>query len=711
MTAGHHPPAGRPAENTIAGTAFGASLQAHTVNGNVVFSQPPTLTPAQLRAPSPFFTNRTQELAKLTELLGPAESGPPTLAVISGVGGSGKTALVLHWAHSILHRFTHGQFFVDLRGFSGDRSGPLEPRTVLERFLRALGVHPDYMPSDVEELATLWRTIIAGQRVLIVADNAASAQQVRPLLPGSGPATLVVTTRLRLPDLAMDGARSLDLGPLDDRSSLALLDRLVGSARLRSDPQAASSLVTHSGRLPLTLYALGAHLGTHPDRRIAALAEALQNQRPARTENDMDDTKATLDVLYDALSRDEQVIYRLIGELPGHDFTVETIAELAGIDEDEALRLVCGLAGAKLLERPGERLWIPDPIRPHAQAKAEAAASAEEIRARRLRSAEWYRDTAADAQRAVIAKRWYLGACFHRPIERIFTRLAALDWLEAEAANLIAVQKMAYEATRYEIACDITEALWGLFVYRRTYSMWLQSCEIGYKAAVAWGDLRAQARILEAFGTAYHSKQDWAAAGDYFRRALILEEQADHLQGAAAALEGIGVSLLGVGQHDKAASYFLRSLGYHLALKRPRGARLQQRHISQVHLDAGHYRDAIEAIEEGRRYPFDPGEEYLEGRELLFEGSAYLGMDDLDRAEEILNRGLSLTQQNHSEQEQANISVALADLARARGDHDHELHLLQQAQATYARLDLPQANQIQARIESDRAQEQDSGDE
>lgn len=124
MTTGRHSPAGRPSENTIAGTVYGVSLQAHTINGNVMISPPRTVTPAQLRAASPFFTNRRQELAELTEL-GPVDSGPPRLVVISGVGGCGKTALVLHWAHSVLSRFADGQFFVDLRGFSGDRSGPL----------------------------------------------------------------------------------------------------------------------------------------------------------------------------------------------------------------------------------------------------------------------------------------------------------------------------------------------------------------------------------------------------------------------------------------------------------------------------------------------------------------------------------------------------------------------------------------------------------
>ncbi|MGH3379437.1 MAG: tetratricopeptide repeat protein [Actinoallomurus sp.] len=706
MTTGHDSPASRPAENTIAGTVLGASLQAHTINGDVVFSPPRTLRPAQLRPASPFFTNRSQELAELNELLGPspAESGPPGVVVISGVGGCGKTAFALHWAHSVLDRFGDGQFFVDLRGCSGDRSGPLEPRAVLERFLRALGVvHPDYMPSDVEELAALWRTVIAGQRFLIVADNAASADQVRPLLPGSGPATVVVTTRLRLPDLAIDGARPLHLGPLDDASSLTLLGRLIGRARMHADPEAARSLIAHSGRLPLTLAALGAHLSTHSDRSIATLVGAFADQRPDRTENDMN-PHATLDLLYEALSRDEQATYRLIGQLPGHDFTAETIAELASVSQDEALRRLGGLTNGKLLERsPTERFRIPDPIRPHAQANAHAIASAADVRAFMTWVAEWYRDTAADAQRAVIPNRWYLADCFHRPIKKTFTRLAALDWLEAEMSNLIAVQQMAYDAELYQIACEITETLWGLFVYRRTYSEWLQSCQIGYQAAVAWGDPKYQARALEGLGAAHQSKQDWLTAEEYFRRALVLEEQADHLQGAATALEGIGVSQLGAGQHDRALATFMRSLGYHLALKRPRGARLQQRHICQVHLAAGRYRDAIEALEEGRLDEHGVGEEYLEGRELLFEGRAHLGMGDLARAEEILNRALSLAQQNDAEQEQATVNVALADLARARGDNDGERHLLQQALVTYARLGLPQASQVDERIQTIRA--------
>lgn len=420
----------------------------------------------------------------------------------------------------------------------------------------------------------------------------------------------------------------------------------------------------------------------------------------------MDDrnTGTSLDLVYDALSEDEQSTYRLIGLLPGPSFTAEMIAKIDAITQEEAQRRLTRLASAKLLApTSAKRFTMHDRVRSHAQANARAVYATADLGDIARWIAEGYRDRAADAQRAVIPARWYLGDCFRRRIEKTFTKQDALDWLEAELPTLLAVQQMAYDEQLYPIVCDITESLWGLVVYRRTHSGWLRSCQIGYQAAVAWGDSMTQARMLEGFGAAYHGKQDWLTAETYFRRALVLEEQADHLEGAATALEGIGISQLGQGEHGQALGYFMRALGYHLALKHPRGARLQQRHIGQVHLAAGRHGAAIAAFEECRQYQHGPGEEYLEGRELLFEGQARIGVGDLDNAEQLLDRAFSIAQQNRTEHEEATISVALADLASARRDPGGELDRLRHAYDLFTRLRHPHAHQVRERIEAIRA--------
>ncbi|TMQ90983.1 ATP-binding protein, partial [Actinomadura soli] len=257
-----------------------AVVQAGAVHGGMHITLPvprPAAmpVPAQLRAAPACWADRTDEL----ELLGryaqpgasfdngqaPSSTGhhdTPTLIVITGAGGVGKTALALRWLHQLRPQYNDGQVFTDLRGFSGTR--PADPGEVLERFLRALGITPDQLPRDVHEQSALFRSVTAARRLIILLDNAASAAQVRPLLPGAGRCLVVVTARRTLPGLRVEGAHYLDLHPLDETGALQLLDAMVGADRTAADVDAARTLIAHCGRLPLALTACAAHLATHP---------------------------------------------------------------------------------------------------------------------------------------------------------------------------------------------------------------------------------------------------------------------------------------------------------------------------------------------------------------------------------------------------------------------------------------------------------------
>jgi DNA-binding SARP family transcriptional activator len=233
----------------------------------------PAPAPALLPADTPHFTGRAGELAVLDEL---AEAGQTTalVAALSGIGGAGKTALALHWAHRARDRFPDGQLYVDLHGY--DWSEPIAPGEVLAGFLRALGLPPDAIPEDVPRATALYRSLLADKQILVVLDNARDAGQVRPLLPRTAGSFTIVTSRHRLAGLvALHDARPVAVASLPAAESLRLLGSMVGEARMSAEPEAAGRLVELCAGLPLALRIVAADLMSRPQLRLADVVAAL----------------------------------------------------------------------------------------------------------------------------------------------------------------------------------------------------------------------------------------------------------------------------------------------------------------------------------------------------------------------------------------------------------------------------------------------------
>ncbi|MEU5263759.1 BTAD domain-containing putative transcriptional regulator [Amycolatopsis sp. NPDC021455] len=232
--------------------------------------------PAQLPAVAAGFTGRDAELAELTHLLTASRSAVPILAVL-GAPGVGKTELALRWAHAVRDRFPDGQLYVDLRGY--DPGPPLAPAVALAGVLAGLGVaEPDHAV-EVDERAARFRTAVSGRRVLLVLDNAATVEQIRPLLPGTPSCAVVVTSRNTLPGLvALHGAHRLGLGPLPPEDARTLLRKLIGE-RADAEPLAAAALAEHCDRLPLALRVAAEYVTGRPAEHLAVLAGELGEHR------------------------------------------------------------------------------------------------------------------------------------------------------------------------------------------------------------------------------------------------------------------------------------------------------------------------------------------------------------------------------------------------------------------------------------------------
>lgn len=621
--------------------------------------------------------------------------------MINGAGGVGKTTLGLHWLNQIRDEYEDGQLFVDLRGFSDVHPTPSsEP---LESFLRALGIAAESVPIDLDEQAALFRSLTAGRRLIVMLDNAASAAQVRPLLPGPGPALVVVTTRRRLSGLVMEGAQFFDVSPLQESGAVELLHHIVGFERMEAEMSEALSLVALCGRLPLALCASGARLATRRRWPIARVVGELTDETRRLSALSLEDdvsVQAVFDLSYRALPEGAARLYRLLGLHPGADFDTAAAATLADVAHSEADRLLGILTDANLLDEGSEdRYRFHDLIRLHARAKLAESTSGDERQAALVRLVKRYLQAAVSADVAIMPGRWHLGRYYgaERPVS-FENRAAALAWLELELGNYMAVLKAAHRHGLHEAVWQICEALWGLFLLHKHYRQWIEAHEIGIAAARACGDPVAEARMLEALGFAYLNLKDFEAARQHHHLALRLEQEADHQIGEASALEGLGIAELATGNIDPAIEFFTRAQRIHQRLGRPRGVALMRRHIGEAFSGAGRHAEAVENLSAALRFFEEADEPYHQARTLTCLANSHLLAGRLDDAGDVLGRSLLITEQSGARHENAGVHAALAHLAARRGEVGVEREHLHKAFAIYTELGAPQAREVGDRL-------------
>lgn len=309
---------------------------------------PATVKPGRPPAAPAGFAGRSAALAQLDD----AALSAASVIVISGPGGVGKTALALTWSQRV--GLPDGCLHIDLRGYA--RGEPMRASEALSTLLQALGVAPEDVPIDDASAAALYRSLLAGRRMLVLLDNAGSAEQVRPLLPGTPGSLAVITGRDRLGDLVANvGARRVCLGPLDDDEAIELLCRTLGEDRVHGDEAGAAELAASCGRFPLALRIAAAHLVEQPALSLG------------RYEAPTFAVHASFALSYRRLPDAERRVFRLLGSHPGPDFTVETVVALTGLPPAKAKRALRLLASANLVEqRTSARFAFHDLLRHYA---------------------------------------------------------------------------------------------------------------------------------------------------------------------------------------------------------------------------------------------------------------------------------------------------------------------------------------------------------
>jgi DNA-binding SARP family transcriptional activator/tetratricopeptide (TPR) repeat protein len=561
--------------------------------------------PRQLPPSVADFTGRVAHIEAIKQALAEENLDEYAMRIvaISGKGGVGKSSLAVRVAHELGELFPDGQLYGDLANPSGDDS----TATLLARFLRALGVEGASVPDDPQERAELYRSTLADKRVLVVLDDVTSEDQVLPLLPGSGTCAVITTSRMRLSGLF--GARWLAIDVLDAETSMALLAKIIGSARVRAEQDVARELVRICGGLPLALRIAGARLASRPHWRIAALVARLQDEAGRLDEFTYRGfgLRFNIDLTYRSLAPRAKRLFRLFVLVRAPDLPAWTAAALLDTDLDDAEEVLERLVDAQLLdavEYPGEQLRyrVHSLIRIYAMERlVEAEPMPERNRALQRVLGAWLA-LAESAHRdehggdyAVLhgtAPRWYPPHGARIAVENL------MDWWDSERTALVAAVRHAAEAGLDELCWDLALTSAPLFEVKGCYDNWRETAMLGLEVTERTGNRLGHAAMLYSMGTLHLAQKRLPDAENCFAEALdrFTAEGSDH--GRALVLRK---SALIDGMHGDPDAMLAKNRES-LALMRAVGDRMGEaqvlRCIATVLRDEGDTDSACELLDE-----------------------------------------------------------------------------------------------------------------
>jgi tetratricopeptide (TPR) repeat protein len=694
--------------NTIVGGDHRAGIvQAHTV-GEVHWhtAAPVTLpVPRQLIAAPRQLAGRAGELTDLDAMRhGAGFRAGPLVAVVNGPAGVGKTALAAYWLRSVAADFPDGQLYADLRGHAPE--GPAQPPESLAMFLRAFGVTA--IPSDPAERAALWRSVTAERRLLLMLDNAVSAAQVRPLLPGSEESIVVVTSRRRLTGLGLEGAVFHPLGVLDAEASAEILAQRVGASRTAAEPAAVRRVVDRCGGLALAVCVAAARMAARPGQPLEATAEALDRGAHSLAELRIGEEAAVqsaLDASYRQLPADAARMYRLLGVLPFAELTVPVAAAAAGLEEAAADRLVEALAEASLLEEPaGGRHRFHDLVRLHARGLAEAH-DPRAARTAAVRGAlEWYLATATAAEALISPS--------HRTLDRDYEALSpeaagasaftgerqALAWLAAEQHHLMTALRTAAAEGRYGLCWQLADAMWPLWLRLRPYDLWVEAHRLGLEAARRAGHVPGELRMLTSGGTGLCDGDRPDEAVGWFGQALDLARTAGDRLGEAQALHGLGQSHHRARRLGEAADFFGRALRLREEIGYVRGAALSRISLGDTARMAGRPDDAVEELSRARADLLALPDPYEANRALALLGRALGEAGRTGPAERCLTQATEEFRTRGSVHWEAYSLEMLGVLLQRCDRPDDARRAFERSLALYEGVGAPDAGRLAARV-------------
>ncbi|MFI0788125.1 BTAD domain-containing putative transcriptional regulator [Streptomyces lydicus] len=575
-------------------------LDAPAVSFDTDPAGPAVVRPQQLPATVADFTGRAAFVSELGDQLATAEGSVMAVSALTGIGGVGKTTLAVHVAHAARDHFPDGQLYVDLQG-AGDN--PSEPVAVLGAFLRALGTPDASIPDGQAERSALYRSTLAGRRVLALLDNARDASQVRPLLPGTEGCAALITSRARMIDLA--GAHLIDLDVMSPEEALALFTRIVGEERVTSERKAAMAVVGACGFLPLAIRIAASRLAARRTWTVSILATKLADERRRLDELRAGDlaVKATFELGYKQLEPVQARAFRLLGLADGPDISLAAAAAVLDMEVDDTEELLESLVDTSLLESaaPG-RYRYHDLVRLYARACAERDEHPPSERdAAMSRLLDFYLASAA---------RMY---ALERPGDRLIVhmeatsypglafpdRAAALEWLFNEAGCLLACARQSSGPSTLRRAADLLLLTKDLAESGADALQYEQANVALLTAAREAGDQHAEGRFHLALTYLRTLSGRLAEADENAKSAMLLGLASEDAYVSSAAPNDRGIIANAQHRHADAEGYLRQALIAFRDDKNRSSEASALCNLSRVHLDTGRVDSAIELAEEG----------------------------------------------------------------------------------------------------------------
>ncbi|MFE2750529.1 ATP-binding protein [Actinosynnema sp. NPDC059335] len=694
------------ARNEVNGTVAGSVVQAGVIHQVVLPGHEAVPVPRQLPGPVPDFVGRDAAVVALDSLL--ATTSTSAVHVVEGMAGVGKTTLAVWWAHKVQENFRDGTLFVNLRGY--DREQPLHPSSVLVSFLQGLGVPGARIPTDLDAQVGLYRSSLVGRRVLVVLDNASSAEQVRPLLPGATGCLTLVTSRRALMGLAVsDGARSLSLRLFSRGDAERLLRGVIGDHRVDREPEAVARLVDLCARLPLALRVAASRVAARGRSRIADLVEEIDGDRLdslSDTGDERSAVRAVFDWSFTRLHPDPALLFRRLGLHPTPEFGSHAAAAFGGTGPQAARRYVEALVDANLVEPIDHRRYrLHDLLHLYAARRCEAD-EPPEIRLAALRAGlSWYAHTALVADALVFPAHPRLAVDLGEPpVEApVRDRDQAWAWFTAEFDTLLAALRQALAHDMHRIAVALAGSF--RFLVFRPRALWpvrLEAESLGLHAARVLGDVETETTFLRRRADTYQMLGRWADSdADLSENVVLAERTGDGLQ-LGRALCGLGRSRKLQGQLEEAREVYLRALD----LVRGSGhvEAVVEANLSQISAGLGRYVEALDHARrelELRRGGADPA---AEGYALHDVAAAYQGLGDDGAAVEFGERAIDVYRTTAATE--GYLATALETVALSyerRGSDAAARRCLVEAAAILTELGDPRADLVRRRVSSDLA--------
>lgn len=638
---------------TELGTEPGAVLrEAHAQVLSFDEAQPPAWTrplvaPAQLPTAPGVLVGRDAAHAALGASLADLSSGPVAW-VVSGAAGVGKSAFAARWCQDVADRFPDGQLFVNLRGFDPAGS-PLSPAVALRALLAGLGVSAEHVPSRLEEMVGVYRSLLAGLRVLVLLDNARDVDQVAPLLPASAGSLAVVTSRHELSTLAVThGTRPLSLDLLDAEEARAVFGAHLDPGRLEAEPDAMAGILARCGGLPLALAVAGARAASGPRTSLADLAAELAGSSldGLTLGHPSTDVRAVLSWSYDALSPEAARTYRLMGLHPGPEIGVPALASMAGVDERSIRASVDELVRASLVtkRRPG-RVVLHDLVSAHAAETAEVL-GADEVARLRGRLVEHVLRAAVAATRTIFSSPLPF-ALGDLPAGIVPELLADAEqghaWLRAELPTLHRVVDLAAATPGlHPHAWQLARTLNGYLCDRSSFDEVAALHRSGLAATIAAGDRAGEADSRHGLGEAL-TELDTDASTDQLEQALALFSALGDRTGECDVENALGRLHESTGDYRRALVHTRRSLELSREIGDASAEAVALNNLGWLYSCLEEY-DAsldfcLQGLEHYRRIGDRGGESYA----LDSAARAYLGLGDVRRAVAMFSQAVEIS--------------------------------------------------------------------